>query len=247
MNLKEQINKNKLPVHVAIIMDGNGRWAKKKGNNRLFGHKKGVVAVREVCEASAELGIPYLTLYAFSKENWQRPKSEINGLMSLLVQTIESEMKTLMDNNIKLSVIGDISSLPESVCKGLDKAMDKTKNNERLTLVLALSYGARWEIINAVNKMYEEIKNINNDDIVITEEDFRRHLTTAEMPDPAMLIRTGGEKRISNFLLWQISYSELYFTDVLWPDFRKNDYYKAILDYQARERRFGKISEQTKK
>ena len=235
-----KIDKTNLPKHIAITMDGNGRWAKTKGKLRVFGHKNGVKAVRDTVEAAAEIGIEFLTLYAFSTENWKRPESEVNALMTLLVSAISKETKTLMDNNIRLSTIGDTESLPSKPKKELLQAIEKTKNNSRMTLVLALSYSGRWDIINAVNTIVEE-DNLNRD---ITEEEFQQYLTTKSVPDPELLIRTSGEYRISNFLLWQIAYSELYFTDTLWPDFRKEDLEKAILDYQSRERRFGKISEQ---
>jgi undecaprenyl diphosphate synthase len=235
-----EIDKTNLPKHIAITMDGNGRWAKTKGKLRVFGHKNGVKAVRDTVEAAAEIGIEFLTLYAFSTENWNRPESEVNALMTLLVSAINKETKTLMDNNIRLSTIGDTESLPSKAKKELLQAIEKTKNNSRMTLVLALSYSGRWDIINAVNTIVKE-DNVNRD---ITEEDFQQYLTTKSVPDPELLIRTSGEYRISNFLLWQIAYSELYFTDTLWPDFRKEDLEKAILDYQSRERRFGKTSEQ---
>jgi undecaprenyl diphosphate synthase len=235
-----EIDKTNLPKHIAITMDGNGRWAKTKGKLRVFGHKNGVKAVRDTVEAAAEIGIKFLTLYAFSTENWNRPESEVNALMTLLVSAINKETKTLMDNNIRLSTIGDTESLPSKAKKELLQAIEKTKNNSRMTLVLALSYSGRWDIINAVNTIVKE-DNVNRD---ITEEEFQQYLTTKSVPDPELLIRTSGEYRISNFLLWQIAYSELYFTDTLWPDFRKEDLEKAILDYQSRERRFGKTSEQ---
>jgi len=235
-----EIDKTNLPKHIAITMDGNGRWAKTKGKLRVFGHKNGVKAVRDTVEAAAEIGIEFLTLYAFSSENWNRPESEVNALMTLLVSAINKETKTLMDNNIRLSTIGDTESLPSKAKKELLQAIEKTKNNSRMTLVLALSYSGRWDIINAVNTIVKE-DNVNRD---ITEEEFQQYLTTKSVPDPELLIRTSGEYRISNFLLWQIAYSELYFTDTLWPDFRKEDLEKAILDYQSRERRFGKTSEQ---
>ena len=235
-----EIDKTNLPKHIAITMDGNGRWAKTKGKLRVFGHKNGVKAVRDTVEAAAEIGIEFLTLYAFSTENWKRPESEVNALMTLLVSAISKETKTLMDNNIRLSTIGDTESLPSKAKKELLQAIEKTKNNSRMTLVLALSYSGRWDIINAVNTIVKE-DNVNRD---ITEEEFQQYLTTKSVPDPELLIRTSGEYRISNFLLWQIAYSELYFTDTLWPDFRKENLEKAILDYQSRERRFGKTSEQ---
>ncbi len=235
-----EIDKTNLPKHIAITMDGNGRWAKTKGKLRVFGHKNGVKAVRDTVEAAAEIGIEFLTLYAFSTENWKRPESEVNALMTLLVSAISKETKTLMDNNIRLSTIGDTESLPSKAKKELLQAIEKTKKNSRMTLVLALSYSGRWDIINAVNTIVKA-DNVNKD---ISEEEFQQYLTTKSVPDPELLIRTSGEYRISNFLLWQIAYSELYFTDTLWPDFRKEDLEKAILDYQSRERRFGKISEQ---
>ena len=236
----EEINKNNLPKHIAITMDGNGRWAKSKGKLRVFGHKNGVKAVRDTVEAAAEIGIEFLTLYAFSTENWNRPASEVNALMTLLVSAINKETKTLMDNNIKLSTIGDTNSLPSKAKKELAEAIDKTKDNTRMTLVLALSYSGRWDILNAVNEITK--KGVGNEKI--TEEQFQQYLSTKSVPDPELLIRTSGEYRISNFLLWQIAYSELYFTDTLWPDFRRADLEKAILDYQSRERRFGKTTEQ---
>lgn len=236
----EEINKNNLPKHIAITMDGNGRWAKSKGKLRIFGHNNGVKAVRDTVEAAAEIGIEFLTLYAFSTENWKRPSKEVNALMTLLVSAINKETKTLMDNNIKLSTIGNTDSLPSKAKKELAEAIDKTKENTRMTLVLALSYSGRWDILNAVNEITK--KGVGNDKI--TEEQFQQYLSTKSVPDPELLIRTSGEYRISNFLLWQIAYSELYFTDTLWPDFRRADLAKAILDYQSRERRFGKTTEQ---
>ena len=236
----EEINKNNLPKHIAITMDGNGRWAKSKGKLRIFGHNNGVKAVRDTVEAAAEIGIEFLTLYAFSTENWNRPSKEVNALMTLLVSAINKETKTLMDNNIKLSTIGDTNSLPSKAKKELAEAIDKTKDNTRMTLVLALSYSGRWDILNAVNEITN--KGVGNEKI--TEEQFQQYLSTKSVPDPELLIRTSGEYRISNFLLWQIAYSELYFTDTLWPDFRRANLEKAILDYQSRERRFGKTTEQ---
>ncbi len=244
MSKKEQINPDKLPRHIAIIMDGNGRWAKQRGNNRAFGHRNGVAAVRDTVEGAAELGIKYLTLYAFSTENWNRPRTEIDALMSLLVTTINKETKTLQDNNVRLLAIGDIGSLPKNVGRFLKKAIDETKNNTGLSLILALSYSSRWEIINAVRQIVMKVEKgeINSGDVNSTL--FEKYLNTAEFPEPELLIRTSGEYRISNFLLWQIAYSELYFSETLWPDFRREHLYEAILDYQNRERRFGKISEQ---
>jgi undecaprenyl diphosphate synthase len=238
--MSQIIDTDNLPKHIAIIMDGNGRWAKSKGKLRVFGHKNGVTAVRETVEAAAEIGIQFLTLYAFSTENWERPESEVNALMTLLVTAINKETKTLMDNNIKLSTIGDTNSLPSKAKKELLEAIEKTKDNNRMTLILALSYSGRWDILNAT-------KNLITDGIdpnVINEQVFQQYLTTKSVPEPELLIRTSGEYRISNFLLWQIAYSELYFTDTLWPDFRRIDLEKAILDYQNRERRFGKTTEQ---
>ncbi len=243
MRYQDQIDINKLPEHVAVIMDGNGRWAKKKGNQRIFGHRNGVISVRETVEAAAELGIRYLTLYAFSTENWSRPKKEVDALLSLLVSSLHDETPTLLKNNIRLLSIGGTEKLTPTVFKQLNAAIDATSRNTGLTLILALNYSGRWEIIHAVNQIKEEIeagKNIG----VITENAFADYLATKEIPDPELLIRTSGEYRISNFLLWQIAYTELYFTPVLWPDFRKNDFYQAIVDYQQRERRFGKTSEQ---
>lgn len=246
MELKERIDPGRLPKHVAIIMDGNGRWARQRNKPRTFGHQNGVTSVRETTEAAAELGIEYLTLYAFSTENWNRPKFETDALMTLLLRTINKEVKTLSKNNIRLKAIGDLDSLPDSTRKQLEKAIDKTADNTRMTLVLALSYSSRWEIINAVRKMAGKIEKKELKAGDISNDTISRHLETSGMPDPELLIRTSGEFRISNFLLWQIAYAELYFTDKLWPDFRKNDLYEALIDYQARERRFGKTSEQLK-
>jgi undecaprenyl diphosphate synthase len=244
MNLKDKINPAKLPKHIAVIMDGNGRWAKQQGAERIFGHEHGVTSVRETVEAAAELGISYLTLYAFSTENWNRPQAEVMALMQLLVHTISAETKTLNENNIRLQAIGDLESLPQDCYKELQEAMEKTKNNSRTTLVLALSYSSRWELMNAMKKIAEKVEKGTLKSEDINEDVINSHLCTAGMPEPELMIRTSGEHRISNFLLWQLAYSELYFTDKLWPDFRKNDLYEAILDYQNRERRFGKTSEQ---
>ncbi len=244
MAQKEEINLQNLPKHIAVIMDGNGRWAKMQGKLRTFGHESGVKAVRETVESCAELGISYLTMYAFSTENWNRPKYEINALMTLLVSTISKETKTLMDNNIRLESIGDIDSLPTKCRKELEEAKLKTQDNTRMTLVLALSYSSRWEITHAMKKIASNVLNGNIKQEDINEDLISKSLTTAGMPDPELLIRTSGEHRISNFLMWQISYAELYFTDVLWPDFRREDLYQAIISYQNRERRFGKTSEQ---
>lgn len=247
MSLKNQIALDKLPHHIAIIMDGNGRWAKNKGMLRVFGHNNGVKSVREVSEACAELGVKFLTLYAFSTENWNRPKLEVDSLMELLVSTINKETKTLMENNIRLATIGDTASLPEKCRNELERAIQTTSSNTGLTLILALSYSARWDIIHAVKRIAHSIAagKLNPDDI--SDNTLNTHLTTAPFPEPELLIRTSGEERLSNFLLWELAYSELYFTPTLWPDFRKEDLYKAILNYQQRERRFGKTSEQLKK
>lgn len=244
MDLKAQIDQTKLPRHIAVIMDGNGRWAKQHGKMRIFGHQNGVKAVRETTEAAAELGVEYLTLYAFSTENWGRPASEVNALMTLLVTTIRKELKTLTKNNIRLQAIGDIKNLPPKCYKELLEAIELTKDNTRMTLVLALNYSARWEIMQAVNNIAQAAKDDNLQPGSITETTFEAHLSTADIPDPELLIRTSGETRISNFLLWQIAYCELYFTPIFWPEFRKENLYEAILNFQQRERRFGKISEQ---
>ncbi len=246
MSLKDQIDTTKLPQHIAIIMDGNGRWAKQHGQHRVFGHRNGVTAVREAAEASAELGIPYLTLYAFSTENWSRPKMEVNALMKLLLQTINSEITTLNKNNIRLAAIGDLESLPATNRKHLLKAIEDTKHNNRMTLTLALSYSSRWEIVQAAKKLAEKIVSGDCTPEMVDQHCIEGLLTTDGMPDPELLIRTSGEYRISNFMLWQIAYAELYFTNTLWPDFRREDLYAAILDFQHRERRFGKTSEQIK-
>ena len=244
MSLKDKIDPAKLPRHIAIIMDGNGRWAKEKGEDRLFGHYSGVESVRNIVEGCAELQIEYLTLYAFSTENWDRPKDEVTGLMELLVQTIKQEVSTLNKNNIKLHVIGNTKMLPHSARRELDDACNATAHNTGLNLIMALSYSSRWEITEAVRNIAKEIeeKQLTAEDI--TSKVFEQHLCTAAFPDPELMIRTSGEYRISNFLLYQLAYSELYFTETLWPDFRKENLYEAILDYQNRERRFGKTSEQ---
>lgn len=243
-SFKEHIDFNNLPRHIAVIMDGNGRWAKKKGAMRIFGHRNAVQAVRDVTEGSGEIGIKYLTLYAFSTENWGRPKEEIEGLMELLVNTLKQEIKTLMENQVKLITIGDTSNLPEDCQKNLEWAVATTKNNSGLTLILALSYSGRWELTRAVKAIAEKVKSGKLIDSDINEEMISQHLQTAGIPDPELLIRTSGEMRVSNFLLWQIAYSELYITPTLWPDFRKEHLYEAIWSYQQRERRFGKTSEQ---
>lgn len=241
---KEQIDKARLPQHIAIIMDGNGRWAKKLGNQRIFGHQNGVTSVREATEAAAELGVKFLTLYAFSTENWNRPKEEVSALMALLVKTIEDETPTLAKNNVKLMTIGDTSRMPAETAKRLQQCIDQTAHNTGLCLVLALSYSSRWEMTEAVKNMVQDGIDQKLHIEEIDEKTISNYLTTKQIPDPELLIRTSGEYRISNFLLWQIAYTELYFTDVLWPDFKKEDLYQAIVNYQSRERRFGKTSEQ---
>ena len=245
--LKSQISKNIVPNHIAIIMDGNGRWAKMKGKPRIFGHKNGVTSVKDAIEGCGELGVKYLTLYAFSTENWNRPKLEVKTLMALLVSTLKAELKSLLENNIRLIAIGTISNLPEKAQRELHEVIKKTENNDGLTLTLALSYGSREEIINVIRNISKKIVNNRLKPEEIDEKIINNHLYTFSLPDVDFLIRTSGEKRISNFLLWQIAYAELYFTNTLWPDFRKENLYKAILDYQNRERRFGKTSEQIDK
>ena len=239
-----QINPDRVPQHVAIIMDGNGRWAKQKGHMRIFGHRQGVKAVHAAIESAAEIGVGYLTLYAFSTENWTRPEQEVNGLMELLVDTIDSELPTLMKNKIKLATIGDLAKLPKKCQAQLGKTKDKTAENNGLTLVLALSYSGRWDIIEAIKRIGGDVKSGKLTPEEINDEILDKALNTSCFPNPDLLVRTSGEQRISNFLLWEIAYSELYFTPVLWPDFTKDDFYKAIVDYQGRERRFGKTSEQ---
>jgi undecaprenyl diphosphate synthase len=244
MSLKEKIDKTRLPEHVAVIMDGNGRWAQQQGKVRVFGHQSGVTAVRETSEAAAELGVKFLTLYAFSTENWNRPKEEVEALMQLLVHTIHAETETLNKNDIRLATIGDIDSLPDACRRELQEAIHNTKDNKRMTLVLALSYSSRWEIVEATKKIAQQVKEGKLETKNINAELIAENLSTASIPDPELLIRTSGEHRISNFLLWQVAYSEFYFTETLWPDFDKEEFYKAILDYQGRERRFGKTSAQ---
>ena len=238
------LNKDNIPQHIAIIMDGNGRWAKQQGEDRIFGHHEGVNSVREIVEAAAEVGVKYLTLYAFSTENWNRPKEEVDALMELLVATISMETPQLHKNGVKLEAIGNLKSLPESCYKELQESINTTKNNTRLTLVLALSYSSKWEIINGVKEIAEEVASGKLKSNDITEETISSHLCTTKYPDPELMIRTSGEHRISNFLLWQLAYAEFYFTDTLWPDFRKKEFYEAIHSYQSRERRFGKTSDQ---
>jgi undecaprenyl diphosphate synthase len=243
-SLKDKIDLQKLPSHVAIIMDGNGRWAKEQGHDRLYGHYHGVESVRDIVEGCAELGIGWLTLYAFSTENWDRPKYEVTGLMELLVETIRKEVDSLNKNKIRLHVIGDMNMLPEYAKKELSEALEMTSRNTGLNLVMALSYSSRWEISEAVKKIGEDVKRGNLDPKKITQKTFEQYLGTAGFPDPELMIRTSGEFRISNFLLYQLAYTELYFTPVRWPDFRKENLHEAILDFQARERRFGKTSDQ---
>jgi undecaprenyl diphosphate synthase len=238
------INKEKLPRHIAIIMDGNGRWAKERGKDRLFGHQHGVISVRDVVEGCVEVGVQYLTLYAFSTENWNRPKQEVQGLMELLVTTIRKEAETLSKNGVRLFVIGDLESLPPYCRQELDEAMELTAANTSLNLILALSYSSKWEIIEATRKIADKVKTGELDSQQIDDAVFSAHLSTAGFPDPELMIRTSGEHRISNFLLYQLAYAELYFTHTHWPDFRKENLFEAILNYQNRERRFGKISEQ---
>ena len=238
------LDKNRLPRHVAVIMDGNGRWAKEKGQDRLYGHSHGVESVRQVTEGAAELGIEYLTLYAFSTENWDRPQPEVAGLMVLLVDTMRREIATLNKNNIRLHVIGDTDMLPAETQHELSEAIKETSVNTGLNLIIALSYSSRWEIIRAVKSVAEDVEHGKLKADMITEHTFQSYLCTKDFPDPELMIRTSGEHRISNFLLYQLAYAELYFTDVFWPDFRKEDLIEALLNYQNRERRFGKISEQ---
>ena len=247
MTLKEQIDLERLPQHIAVIMDGNGRWAKEHGKPRLFGHQNAIQAVREVNESCAELGVKYLTLYAFSTENWNRPGDEVGGLMRLLSQTIKNETSTLLKNGIRLNVIGDTERMSQSIRDELFRAIENTSKGSRMELTLALSYSGRWDITNAARKIGQAVKEGTLEPDSITEDIFARYLSTAGRPDPELLIRTSGELRISNFLMWQLAYSELYFTNKYWPDFRKDDLYEAILDYQHRERRFGKTSEQLSK
>ena len=242
--LMQQIDRERLPQHIAIIMDGNGRWAKERGKQRLFGHQSAIQSVREVSEASAEIGVKFLTLYAFSTENWNRPLAEVSGLMSLLAQTIKNEVSTMNKNSIKLNAIGDLKSLPKANYEQLMQAIADTSHNTRMTLTLALSYSGRWDLMQASRRMAEDVAQGKLQPEAVNDTLISSYLSTAGMPDPELLIRTSGEERISNFLLWQLAYSELYFTPKYWPDFRKADLYEAILNYQHRERRFGKTSEQ---
>ena len=247
MSLKEKIAMDNLPQHIAVIMDGNGRWAKTHGKNRIFGHTNGVKAVRETAEACAELGVKHLTLYAFSTENWNRPQTEVSALMQLLVKTIRLEIKTLNKNNIRLRAIGDIAALPPSTAKELENAIAETAHNSRMDLILALNYSGKAELLRATKLIAAQVKN--NDLAIenISEDTIENNLFTTGIPHPELMIRTSGEQRISNFLLWQLAYAEFYFTDIFWPDFTKEELYKAIVTYQNRERRFGQISEQLSK
>jgi len=244
MDYKSLIIPEKLPQHVAIIMDGNGRWAKQHSKPRVFGHRNGVKAVRETTEAAAELDIKYLTLYAFSTENWNRPQLEVNALLHLLVETLSKEIHTLMENNIRLTAIGDLAALPDHTRRALLEGIEKTKANTRMTLVLALNYSGRWDIVQAARNIARSVQEGKLDPDQIDEKHFQEYLATREIPDPEFMIRTSGEQRTSNFLCYQLAYAELYFTTVLWPDFRKEHLYQAIVAYQQRERRFGMISEQ---
>ena len=243
----QQIDRDRLPQHIAIIMDGNGRWAKERGKQRLFGHQSAIQSVREVSEASAEIGVKYLTLYAFSTENWNRPFAEVTGLMSLLATTIRNEVSTMNKNSIKLNAIGDLKNLPKANYDQLMQALDDTSHNTRMMLTLALSYSGRWDLKQATQRIAQDVAQGKLQPEAIDDAMISSYLSTANMPDPELLIRTSGEERISNFLLWQLAYSELYFTPKYWPDFRKADLYEAILNYQHRERRFGKTSEQVAK
>lgn len=247
MDTLQSIDRSKLPQHIAIIMDGNGRWAKERGEDRVYGHHEGVVSVRDIVNACGEVGVSYLTLYAFSTENWNRPQEEVNALMELLVNTIRKEVEELKKNNVRLHVIGDFASLPEVCQKEMNEAIDMTADNTGLNLILALSYSSRWEIMEASKKFAKDVAAGKRKVEDMNDELFHQYLSTAAFPDPELMIRTSGEHRISNYLLYQLAYAELYFTPVHWPDFRKDNLYQAILDYQNRERRFGKTSEQIQK
>ncbi|MDX1476634.1 MAG: isoprenyl transferase [Saprospiraceae bacterium] len=246
-SLKDKVDLSRLPQHVAVIMDGNGRWARRHGKPRVFGHRNGVKAVREVTEAAAELGVNWLTLYAFSTENWNRPRLEINALMSLLVDTLRKEIETLNKNNIRLAAIGDLSKLPDSTHSALIEGINSTASNDRMTLTLALNYSARWEIAEAARGIATDLRRGALTEQEIDEDLFGRYLATAGMPDPELMIRTSGELRISNYLLWQLAYSELYFTEVFWPDFNREHFYEALIAFQHRERRFGLTGDQVVK
>jgi len=243
-DFKSRLDLTRLPKHVAVIMDGNGRWAQKMGKQRIFGHKNGVKSVREISEIAAEMGIEYITLYAFSTENWNRPEPEVNALMHLLVETVGNELDTLNENKIRLQAIGDLSKLPTKTYDALVEAIEDTKDNDRMTLVLALNYSSRWEITKAAQDIAKDVQSGDMKVEDITDSVFSQYLTTKNIPDPELMIRTSGEQRISNYLLWQLAYAELYFSEVFWPEFRKEHFIDAIEDFQSRERRFGKTSEQ---
>ena len=247
MDFFKQIDSSNIPEHIAVIMDGNGRWAEQQGHERLYGHNYGVESVREVLKGAKELKVKYLTLYAFSTENWSRPKEEVDGLMDLLIRTIAGEVDELNSKGIRLLTIGDTEGLPEGCRNELKRAIEITSHNTETSLILALNYSARWEILNATKKIAEKVKNGEQEISTIDDKIFESALTTAGIPNPELLIRTSGEHRISNFLLWQIAYSEFHFTDILWPDFKKEDLFKAVIDYQSRERRFGLVSAQITK
>lgn len=244
MGFKEQIDFSRLPEHIAIIMDGNGRWAKNQGKFRVFGHESGVISLKDIVDGCVEIGIKYLTVYAFSTENWNRPIDEVNALMELLISTVNGEAETLNKNNVRLNAIGDLKSLPQKCIDDLANVMEITSKNTKCTLTLALSYSAKWEILEAARKIALQVQDQKIAIEDVNEDLFAAQLTTAQMPDPELMIRTSGEHRISNFLLWQVAYTELYFTETLWPDFNREHLFEAIVDYQKRERRFGKISEQ---
>lgn len=244
MSYKDRLNTNNIPSHVAIIMDGNGRWAEKQGEHRVFGHTKGVESVREALTAAGEVGVKYLTLYAFSTENWNRPKEEVDALMDLLVKTITLEVESLNENDVRLHVIGDLDSLPPGCKEALHQSIEDTKTNKTVNLILALSYSSKWEITQAVKNIVDDVESGKLDKTSISPETIDSYLQTKDFPDPELLIRTSGERRISNFLMWQLAYSELYFTKTLWPDFKKENFFEAIYNYQQRERRFGKTSAQ---
>ena len=246
MSLRDQIDNTRIPQHVAIIMDGNGRWAEEQGQDRLYGHFHGVASVRDIVEGSAELGVKFLTLYAFSTENWDRPEPEVTGLMELLVETIRKEVPILNKNNIRLHMIGALSMLPPYANNAMQEALDMTAGNTGLNLIMALSYSSRWELVSAVKKIALDVKASKLDPEDICQDTLQKYLSTSNFPDPELMIRTSGEYRISNFLLYQLADAELYFTNTRWPDFRKEKLYEAILDYQGRERRFGKTSKQVK-
>ena len=247
MSSLDKINRNNVPQHIAIIMDGNGRWARQQGHDRLFGHNTGVESVREALRAAQQVGVKYLTLYAFSTENWNRPKEEVDGLMNLLVNTITAEVDELHQNGVCISTIGDFEGLPDSCQLALNEAKQRTSNNTGVNLILALNYSSRWELVQAAKTLAKQCKEGSLDVTDINADKIAQHLCTCDVPDPELMIRTSGEHRISNFLLWQLAYTELHFTDILWPDFKEEDLYQAILDYQSRERRFGMVSEQLTK